>query len=107
MCAPGSVVYSRYIPTLDKTFSLLVLDHQDPTHVEFYHQTKKSSSTHAEIYGDSLEEDYEYLRRQSEEPHKIASLGQFDGTLFGCFEVFWAKEDSLGVVTDAGDFDLD
>ncbi|KAJ5733396.1 hypothetical protein N7493_002182 [Penicillium malachiteum] len=103
--APGSVVYSRYIPTLDKTFSLLVLDHQEPTHVEFYHYTKKSSSTHAELYGDSLEEDYEYLRRQSEDPHKMTLLGQFDGTLFGYFEVFWAKEDSLGVVTDAGDFD--
>ncbi|KAJ5730226.1 uncharacterized protein N7483_004734 [Penicillium malachiteum] len=102
---PGTVVYSRYIPTLDKTFSLLVLDHQEPTHVEFYHQTKKSPTTHAELYGDSLEEDYEYLRRQSEDLHKIGLLGQFDGTLFGYFEVFWAKEDSLGVVTDAGDFD--
>lgn len=104
---PGTVVYSRYIPSLEKTFSLIVLDYQEPTHVEFFHQAKKTSATtsHPELYGDSLEESYEFLRRQSEDAHNIGLLGQFDYTLFGYFEVFWAKEDPLGMASDAGDFD--
>ncbi|KAJ5946773.1 hypothetical protein N7454_003612 [Penicillium verhagenii] len=105
--SPGSIVYSRYIPSLDKVFSLAVIDYQEPTHVEFFHQSRRTTSpaTHLGIQGDSLEEDYEYLRRQSEDAHTIGLLGQFDGTLFGYFEVFWAKEDFLGVASDAGDFD--
>lgn len=105
--APNSFVYSRYIPKLDKVFSLVVIDHQDPTHVEFFHQSKRTSSPINDLgmQGDSLEEDYEYLHRQYEDAHTISLLGQFDGTLFGYFEVFWVKEDPLGVASDAGDFD--
>lgn len=105
--ASGSIAYSRYIPSLDKVFSLVVIDHQDPTHVEFFHQSRRTSSPTSDLgmQGDSLEEDYEYLRRQNDDAHTIGLLGQFDGTLFGYFEVFWAKEDPLGVASDAGDFD--
>ncbi|KAJ5630586.1 uncharacterized protein N7484_010686 [Penicillium longicatenatum] len=103
----GSIAYSRYIPSLDKVFSLVIIDHQDPTHVEFFHQSRRTSSPASDLgmQGDSLEEDYEYLRRKNEDAHTIGLLGQFDGTLFGYFEVFWAKEDPLGVASDASDFD--
>ncbi|KAJ5088093.1 hypothetical protein N7456_011709 [Penicillium angulare] len=104
--SPGSTVYSRYISSLDKTFSLTTVDYKEPTHVEFFHQSKMSSATsHPEPYGDSLEESFEYLRRKSDDPHTIGLLGQFDETLFGYFEVFWIKEDPLGMAVDAGDFD--
>ncbi|KAJ5777137.1 hypothetical protein N7520_000383 [Penicillium odoratum] len=105
--ALGSVVYSRYIPNLDKVFSLVVIDHQNPTHVGFFRQSRKTSSQvpFSGIPQDSLEEDNEYLRTQSDDAHTVGLLGQFDGTLFGYFEVFWAKEDPLGIASDAGDFD--
>ncbi|KAJ5286955.1 hypothetical protein N7478_002641 [Penicillium angulare] len=104
--SPGSTVYSRYIPSLNKLFSLVTVDYKEPTHVEFFHQSKMPAATsHSEPYGDSLEESFEYLRRRSDDPHTIGLLGQFDETLFGYFEVFWVKEDPLGVAVDAGDFD--
>ncbi|KAL1838799.1 hypothetical protein VTJ49DRAFT_2192 [Mycothermus thermophilus] len=104
--APGSVLYSRWIPHLRETFSMVALDVRDETHVDLFHawQNDPRVSQGWNLTG-SREQHVEYLKRVDEDAHQVAVLARFDETYFAYFEVYWAKEDPIGAYYLAGDYD--
>lgn len=126
--APGSVVYSRWIPHLRETFSMVALDVTTKKHVDLFHawQNDPRVSQGWDQSG-SREEHRAYLEAVQADPHQIALLARFEGVEFAYFEVYWAKvrlfpshpitrdggadthtqkqEDRIGAYYPAGDFD--
>lgn len=103
---PGSTVYSRWVPHLRETFSMVALDHTDPSHLELFHNWQNDPRVSAGWdEAGTLDQHREYLRRAHEDPHRLAVLAAFDGVFFAYFETYWAREDPLGAYYPSRDFD--
>ncbi|TQV96043.1 hypothetical protein V2A60_001192 [Cordyceps javanica] len=104
--APGAVIYSRWIPHLKETFSMVSLDYTDAEHLRLFHEWQNDPRV-SQGWNETgtLEQHREYLRKIHEDPHQVAVLAKWDDTYFAYFEVYWAKEDRLGGYNDADDFD--
>ncbi|EWZ35369.1 hypothetical protein FOCG_05678 [Fusarium oxysporum f. sp. radicis-lycopersici 26381] len=104
--APGAVVYSRWIPHLNETFSMVSVDYNDTEHVRLFHEWQNDPRvSQGWSQTGTLEQHQEYLREVHGDPHVIALLAKWDDIHFAYFEVYWAKEDRLGGYFNAGDFD--
>ncbi|KAL8388208.1 hypothetical protein RB599_003108 [Gaeumannomyces hyphopodioides] len=103
---PGSVVYSRYVPHLRETFSMVALDYRDEAHLGLFHAWQNDPRV-SQGWNETgtLEQHREYLRRAHEDPHQVTVLAAFEGVFFAYFEIYWGKEDRLGAYYSAGDFD--
>ncbi|KAM7210649.1 Acyl-CoA N-acyltransferase [Rhypophila decipiens] len=103
---PGSVIYSRYIPHLQETFSMIALDHTNDEHISLFH-TWQNDPRVSQGWNQTgtLAQHRDYLQRTDSDPHKIAILARFDETYFAYFEIYWAKEDPIGAYYSAGDYD--
>ncbi|SPO05619.1 related to aerobactin siderophore biosynthesis protein iucB [Cephalotrichum gorgonifer] len=103
---PGSVIYSRWIPHLRETFSMIVLDPKDAEHVNYFH-TWQNDPRVSQGWNETgtLEQHQKYIDDMHADPHQVAVLARFDDTCFAYFEIYWGKEDRLGAYYDAGDFD--
>jgi hypothetical protein len=89
---PGSVIYSRWIPHLRETFSMVALDYEDPAHLELFHAWQNDPRVSQGWNETGTREQHrEYLRRAHEDPHQVAVLARFEDTFFAYFEVYWAK----------------
>ncbi|GAO14911.1 uncharacterized protein UV8b_05079 [Ustilaginoidea virens] len=103
---PGAVVYSRWIPHLKETFSMVSLDYEDEQHLRLFHEWQNDPRV-SQGWNETgtLDQHREYLRNIHKDPHQFAILAKWDDTFFAYFEVYWAKEDRLGGYYNAGDFD--
>lgn len=103
---PGSTVYSRWVPHLRETFSMVALDHTDPKHLELFHAWQNDPRVSAGWdEAGTLDQHREYLAKAHEDPHRLAVLAAFDGVFFAYFETYWAREDPLGAYYPSRDFD--
>ncbi|KAI1045267.1 hypothetical protein LB505_004994 [Fusarium chuoi] len=104
--APGAIVYSRWIPHLNETFSMVSVDYNEAEHVRLFHEWQNDPRvSQGWSQTGTLEQHQEYLRQVHDDPHVIALLAKWDDVHFAYFEVYWAKEDRLGGYFNAGDFD--
>lgn len=104
---PGSTVYSRWVPHLRETFSMVALDQSDPSHVALFHAWQNDPRVSAGWdEAGTLDQHKDYLARAHADPHRLAVLAAFDGVFFAYFETYWAREDPLGAYyPSTSDFD--
>lgn len=90
--APGAVIYSRWIPHLKETFSMVSLDYEDAEHLRLFHEWQNDPRV-SQGWNETgtLDQHREYLRKIHEDPHQVAVLAKWEDTFFAYFEVYWAK----------------
>lgn len=103
---PGTTLYSRWVPHLQETFSMVALDYTDPAHLHLFHTWQNDPRVSQGWNETGTEAQHrEYLRKMHQDPHQFAVLAAFDGVFFAYFEIYWAREDKLGAYYPSQEFD--
>lgn len=101
---PRGVVYERYLPHLDLTFSLRTVDIEADL-ATFNHWMNLPNVASVWDQADDSLTHAQFLAAQQADPHTQTLFGCFDGEPFAYFELYWVKEDRLAPFCEAGDYD--
>ena len=101
---PQGEVYRRFDPQLGAWISLRTLDIElDLERFNRWQNTPRVLAFWDE--GGSLDDHRQYLEKLADDPHTLTLIGCFDDQPFAYFEAYWAKEDRIAPLYDAGDYD--
>ncbi|MDA8456542.1 acetyltransferase [Acidovorax sp. GBBC 3334] len=98
------VLYQRYIPWLDRTFSFRSLDTEQD--LPRFHRWMNDPDVAViwEEEGD-LDKHRAYLQGIDRDPHMQSMMASLDGEPFAYFESYWTKESRIAPFYDAHDYD--
>lgn len=100
----GGVLYSRYIPAMEKTISFRVIDlDRDLETFSSWHNQERVNNFW-ELKG-SKEDHINYINKLLADNHMIPTIAEIDGEAYGYFELYWAYEDRLGPYYPSNLFD--
>ncbi|WP_205962174.1 GNAT family N-acetyltransferase [Paracoccus siganidrum] len=100
---PQGLLYRRFIPWLDRWFTLRALDMKD---LPLFHRWQNDPRVAAFFEEEgSLRQHRAYLQRLLADPHILPVIGALDGRDFAYFELYWARENRLGAAHDCAPWD--
>ncbi|KAJ3022375.1 hypothetical protein HKX48_006310 [Thoreauomyces humboldtii] len=91
---PGTILFSKYIPAFHETFTLRVASFSDVPRLTRWHNQPRVAEFWNELGDESHH--HAYLTTLLCTPHSIPCIGEFDGTAFSYFEIYWAAWDNIG-----------
>jgi RimJ/RimL family protein N-acetyltransferase len=100
---PEGIVYARNIPWLGQTLTFRAATMNDVGSLHIWMNDPQVDSFWQES-GDRAKHE-RYLSGLLADPHMFPIIASLDGTDFGYFEIYWAKENRLGPFYDAQDHD--
>jgi len=105
--APGSVIYSRFIFTVNEHLRFIHIDANNPTHFETYARWQNSDRVNVGWRERGPDEKHrKYLADRLADPHIMGFIVEWNGEPAGYGEMSWVKEDPMGTyVGGLGDYD--
>ncbi|WP_235839957.1 GNAT family N-acetyltransferase [Derxia lacustris] len=101
---PRGIVYRRHIPWLGQQLTLRALDPERDL-ADFHRWMNDPLVAHFWREAGELAAHRAYLDGLAADPHAIALVLSLDDRPFGYVEAYWASEDRIGPLCDAGDHD--
>lgn len=98
------VLYRRYVPWVGQTLTFELAE-QDRMLSKIHQWMNNPRVAHFWSEQGDLEAHRAYIGKQLANPHVLPVIGHFDGSPFGYFEIYWAKEDRIAPYYDAQDYD--
>ncbi|KIK69355.1 hypothetical protein GYMLUDRAFT_35427 [Collybiopsis luxurians FD-317 M1] len=104
---PGSVLYSRFIFTVNEHLRFIHIDASNPAHFDAYTRWQNSERVNVGWRERGPDEKHrKYLADRLADPHIMGFVVEWNGELAGYGEMAWVKEDPMGTyVGGLGDYD--
>lgn len=100
----GGMLYSRYVPEMQKTLSFRVIDLEKDLDTFHDWHNQERVNLFWELKG-TKEEHTAYIKKLLADNHMVPTIAEIDGEPYGYFELYWAYEDRLGPYYPSNQFD--
>ncbi|EEB05455.1 siderophore-iron biosynthesis protein [Schizosaccharomyces japonicus yFS275] len=92
--APGTVLYRRWIPSLEETISFVAFDISK--HIPLFHEWQNNPRVnYFWSEAGTMDAHIQYIQKMQNDPHCYSVIGYFNDQPFGYFEIYWVPEDRL------------
>ena len=97
-------LYSRYVPTIEKTISFRMIDAQSDldTFHDWHNQPRVANFWELAQPKAELQQ---YIEKSLRDPHTLPMIAEADGVPVGYFEMYWTREDRLAPYYESESFD--